>query len=384
MCAALGEAGLGQVLDIVPNHMAIVGGEPLVVGRAGERPGRPATPAYFDVDWDPPEAKLPQQVLLPVLGDHYGRVLEAGELRWPATAARSPCTTSTTCSRCRPARSTICWPRAPRRCRTTELEFLATFVRPPAPVVPTDRGQRPGAPPGQGGAALQPGPPAARGAGGGRRRRRRGGRASTPTPTRLDALLERQNYRLAFWRTAGQELDYRRFFDIHTLAALRVEDEAVFHDTHELVLGWLDRGRARRSAHRPPRRPARPRGYLRRLDRRPGPRPGSWWRRSSNRGEQLPQTWPVAGTTGYDFPNRVRGLFVDPAGEAPLSDAYTALHRRSIDYDEVVDEKPSTRDVPGALVRRSTGSPAWPSRSASATAATVTTPATSCTRPCGS
>src|SRR5262249_58429897 len=59
---------------------------------------------------------------------------------------------------------------------------------------------------------------------------------------RLHALLERQNYRLAFWRTAARELGYRRFFDINTLIALRVEDETVFADTHALIVGWLGDG----------------------------------------------------------------------------------------------------------------------------------------------
>src|SRR5205085_12261973 len=84
-------------------------------------------------------------------------------------------------------------------------------------------------------------------------------------PNRLDALLERQNYRLAFWRTAGRELDYRRFFDIHTLAALRMEDEAVFVDTHELVMSWLERGVVDGLRIDHPDGLRDPDGYLRRL-----------------------------------------------------------------------------------------------------------------------
>src|SRR5205823_9845421 len=62
------------------------------------------------------------------------------------------------------------------------------------------------------------------------------------SPAELDALLERQNYRLAYWRTAGQELDYRRFFDINTLVSLRIEDSRVFEDTHVVVLDWVRKG----------------------------------------------------------------------------------------------------------------------------------------------
>src|SRR5205807_2278487 len=93
-------------------------------------------------------------------------------------------------------------------------------------------------------------------------------------PDRLDALLERQNYRLAFWRTAGRELDYRRFFDIHTLAALRMEDEAVFVDTHELVISWLDRGVVDGLRIDHPDGLRDPEGYLRRLARAVSPSDG--------------------------------------------------------------------------------------------------------------
>ena len=89
-------------------------------------------------------------------------------------------------------------------------------------------------------------------------RRRRGDLAEiNRSPDELDALLERQNYRLAFWQMAKQDLDYRRFFDINTLVGLRMEDDRVFADTHALVLHWLKRRRDRRLANRPSRRTAR-------------------------------------------------------------------------------------------------------------------------------
>src|SRR5688572_160635 len=79
MCAALGEAGLGQVLDIVPNHMAVVKGNDWWWDVLENGPSSQYA-FYFDVDWDPPEAKLRNRMLMPILGDHYGRVLEAGEI----------------------------------------------------------------------------------------------------------------------------------------------------------------------------------------------------------------------------------------------------------------------------------------------------------------
>src|SRR3989449_9573526 len=80
MCAALGDAGLGRVLDIVPNHMAITSGNRWWWDVLENGPSSQYA-SYFDVDWDPPEAKLRNTVLMPILGDHYGRVLEAGEIR---------------------------------------------------------------------------------------------------------------------------------------------------------------------------------------------------------------------------------------------------------------------------------------------------------------
>jgi (1->4)-alpha-D-glucan 1-alpha-D-glucosylmutase len=158
-------------------------------------------------------------------------------------------------------------------------------------------------------------------------------------PDRLDSLLERQNYRLAFWRTAGRELDYRRFFDIHTLAALQMEDETVFLDTHELLIRWLDRGVVDGLRIDHPDGLRDPEGYLRRLEQEAGPHTWVVVEKILEPGERLPQSWPVAGTTGYDFANRAGGLFVDPAGEEPLSEAYTAFTGETVDYDEVVYEK---------------------------------------------
>ncbi|HUS61828.1 MAG TPA: alpha-amylase family glycosyl hydrolase, partial [Acidimicrobiales bacterium] len=78
-CGALGDAGLGQILDIVPNHMAVTPENAWWTDVLENGPSSRYA-SYFDVDWDPPEAKLRNTVLLAALGDHYGRVLEAGEL----------------------------------------------------------------------------------------------------------------------------------------------------------------------------------------------------------------------------------------------------------------------------------------------------------------
>ncbi len=152
----------------------------------------------------------------------------------------------------------------------------------------------------------------------------------------LLATLERQNYRLCHWRVATEELNYRRFFDVTTLAGVRVEVPEVFDATHALLLqqvrdGVLD---GLRIDH--PDGLADPEGYLARLAEATG---DSWVvvEKILEPGEQLPDAWRTAGTTGYDALNRVLGLFVDPAGEQPLTDLWHAETGGRTTYDEVVD-----------------------------------------------
>ncbi|MGH9074376.1 MAG: malto-oligosyltrehalose synthase, partial [Acidimicrobiales bacterium] len=153
-------------------------------------------------------------------------------------------------------------------------------------------------------------------------------------PEALDALLERQNYRLAYWRAAGQEVDYRRFFDIDSLVGVRIEDEAVFQDSHALVLSWLHDGvvDGLRIDHIDGLRD--PEGYLHRLRTAAG---DAWIvvEKVLEPGERLRDTWPVAGTTGYDFCALVGGLFVDPAGEAPLTELWERLSGSAEPFAEV-------------------------------------------------
>jgi (1->4)-alpha-D-glucan 1-alpha-D-glucosylmutase len=139
-------------------------------------------------------------------------------------------------------------------------------------------------------------------------------------PDALHTLLERQNYRLAFWRAAARDLGYRRFFDINTLVALRMEDEQVFADTHALVLRWLREGVLDGVRIDHPDGLRDPEAYCQRLHRAA---PQSWIvvEKILEPGEGLRDSWPVAGTTGYDFLNRVGGLFVDPD------------NRRLVDYE---------------------------------------------------
>jgi len=129
----------------------------------------------------------------------------------------------------------------------------------------------------------------------------------------LTALLRRQYYRLAYWKVADEELNYRRFFDVDTLAAVRVEDREVFDATHHLLLELYREGHIDGFRIDHPDGLADPRGYLRWLSEATG---GAWIvaEKILEPDESLPHDWPVAGTTGYDASWRVSALQVDPGG----------------------------------------------------------------------
>src|SRR5579884_1493216 len=309
MAHTMRTCGLGLVLDIVPNHMALDGRDNRwwwdVLANGPSSPFA----RYFDIDWDSPERKLTGSVLVPILGDHYGRVLENGDVSVERAGGTFvvrygehalPVSPRTFDLLLAAAASRLSEPGSGEVAADLAALGLEFGDLPHALIVDADlaaerqRDSR----------VLQ------------ERLRRLADshpevaaaleaevKAISADPDRLDALLQRQNYRIAFWRTAADELDYRRFFNIETLAGLRVEDERVFEDTHrlveELVLGRLVSGL--RVDHVDGLRD--PAGYLARLARATG---GAWVvvEKILAPHESLPRRWPVAGTTGYDFLNR--------------------------------------------------------------------------------
>ena len=147
----------------------------------------------------------------------------------------------------------------------------------------------------------------------------------------------RQHYELVDWRRADDQLNYRRFFAINTLAGLRVEDPAVFAATHELVTQLVEDGSvdALRIDH--PDGLADPKGYLDRLAEATGRR---WTvvEKILEPGEELPGSWQTAGTTGYDALTEVDDVLVDPAGEPALTALDTELAGRQVDYAQLVHD----------------------------------------------
>lgn len=346
LTARLRECGLGQVLDIVPNHMAIAGArnrwwwDVLENGRAS------LYADYFDIDWQSPEEKLRNKVMVPVLGNHYGRVLAAGEVKAVRSGGgfvfqyfdhRLPAAPET-------------WSGllldAAKRAGSNYLAFLASACL-HLPQAASERHrdkevirgllarlcQEDRAICGAIEASLV---------------------RVNSRPDSLDAMLEPQNYRLSYWRTAERELGYRRFFDINTLVGLRTERPEVFQDTHRLVLEWVRSGvDGLRVDH--PDGLRDPEQYFRDLKAAAA---DAWVvaEKILEPGENLRESWEVAGTTGYDFLNRVGGLFVDPRGEEPLTRFYGEFTSETAAYPDVAIEKKQQvlRDILRSDVNRLT------------------------------
>ncbi|MBA3338481.1 MAG: malto-oligosyltrehalose synthase, partial [Geodermatophilaceae bacterium] len=336
LTAAITAAGLKQVLDIVPNHMSITGPENRWWWDVLENGPSSLWAGHFDVTWDPPEAKLRNTLLMPILGDHYGRVLDRAEI---TVAREGPVFTIRYFDHRLPVSprtlETILAPAA-EATGDDDLAFIGTAYRRLPAAERTDP------------------------AGMAERRRDAGvlreqlRRLLVERPTlgaaideavdalnadidALDAFLEIQNHRIAFWRTAGRDLDYRRFFDIDTLVGLRVEDPEVFEDTHEKIISWVRAGIVDGLRVDHPDGLRDPEGYTRLLAEATG---GIWTvvEKILEHGEELPEAWPVAGTTGYDRLTVIGGLFVDPAGEGVLTASYGELTGASTDFADVQRE----------------------------------------------
>ena len=154
----------------------------------------------------------------------------------------------------------------------------------------------------------------------------------------LDDFLNQQNYRLAYWKTADQQMSYRRFFDVNSLVGLRVEREHVFEETHALVLDWLRRGVLDGVRVDHPDGLRDPLEYLKRLRDRA---PDAWvvGEKILEPGEFLRDSWPIQGTTGYDFLNVVAGVLVAPEGMAELNTIYAQFTAQPTEFQTIAHEK---------------------------------------------
>ncbi|HEX2064883.1 MAG TPA: malto-oligosyltrehalose synthase, partial [Acidimicrobiales bacterium] len=337
LVGAVRAAGLGLVVDVVPNHMSVACPHNSWWWDVLENGPASVFAPFFDIDWEPPEPRLRHTVLLPVLEDHYGRVLEAGRLKLDRDGGSFVLRYRDRAFPVAPTSVDKLLGAAAESCGSAELESLATaFGR------------------------LPPSTATARSSVRERHRDKEVLRARLADLCRrepavaaavdaeveetngeadaLDALISRQSYRLAYWRTARRETNYRRFTDNNGLVAVRVDDPKVFDATHRLLLEWVGAGLVQglRIDHVDGLRD--PEGYLGRLQEATD---GAWVvvEKVLQPRERLRPAWPVAGTTGYDFLNQVGGLFVDPDGERVLAHLYAEITGNTSAFAEVVHEK---------------------------------------------
>ena len=338
LSGALREHNLGLLLDFVPNHMAIGGRDNRWWWDVLENGQSSRYAPYFDVEWMAPESKLHHLVMLPILGDHYGRILEAGEIHVQRRDGTFTIHYHDHSFPIAPRSLPFILTRAAVVAHSDSLAFFADALEQLPSSWSTDW------------ASLQ------------RRHRDKGVLGALLTRFLLDdsaaaaavdgaikdinghyqalhELLERQNYRLAFWRTATQDLAYRRFFDITTLIGLRTEHDRVFEDIHDLVFRWLTpKGPIDGIRVDHPDGLWDPEQYLIRLRDRV-PNGLIVVEKILLPGERLRASWPVSGTTGYDFMNLVMGLFIDQDSEVPLTRFYGDFTGETSRYSEILREK---------------------------------------------
>jgi (1->4)-alpha-D-glucan 1-alpha-D-glucosylmutase len=348
-----------QILDIVPNHMGVMGSDNawwLDVMENGEASDYAD---FFDIDWDPIKDELQGKVLVPVLGDQYGTALEKTELkltfdsehgefsifyhqhRFPIAPREYPRILSFDIERLQQKLGST-------HEDVLELQSIITaFGHLPqrGELTPEQRGERNREKEVQKRrlAAL-----CARSAEIHRFINQNVERFNgSPNDARsfdnLHELIKAQSYRFAQWRVAADDINYRRFFDINDLAALRTENESVFNRTHELILNLVAEGKVDGLRVDHPDGLYNPAEYLKLLQSRlrtelaPHDREAYLVIEKILTGkEQLREDWPVDGTSGYEFANLLNGLFVDQTSHDRMDRIYRSFTGNSSDFNDLV------------------------------------------------
>ncbi|HEV2992024.1 MAG TPA: malto-oligosyltrehalose synthase [Candidatus Angelobacter sp.] len=371
--------GMGQILDFVPNHMSVGWGsnfwwnDVLANGRASEFAG------FFDIDWKPLKAELHNKVLLPILGDQYGAELEAGRIRLvlddkefhieyfdnklPIDPTTIPLIFAAHLNgsgelQSSEFRAVLAGLRQLPGHSTTEAEFVRQRRRAIPPL--TEALQR----------LLEQSPEIRFVAE--KTVQQLNGRPGDPHSfDALHNLLEAQVYRLAHWRVSGEEINYRRFFDINDLIGLRMENPQVFAATHQLLRQLLaeDAIQGLRIDHcdgllNPmqymvrlqmlyaasqcsgslPKPPLAENGIELEIQQVFGQHP--WMNRHAplytvvekilEPGEDLPAEWPADGTSGYEFTTLVNGLFIERRNEKLFTTLYHRFTGLSPNVDDLI------------------------------------------------
>jgi len=351
---------MGLVLDIVPNHMAASDENPWWMDVL-EYGADSAYAPYFDINWHPASQNLDGKILLPFLGRPFGEALESGEITLSFSKDRFfvqyfdsifPVT-----------------PRSYRRLLQDPTDILKKTLGEDSAAYQEYTGITSSL------ASYSQNEIAQRDSIADRRLRfdsiRERLRVLTETSEEirafidatvarfngipgdagsfsfLERLLAEQNYRLAFWRTANETINYRRFFTISDLVGIRVEDPVVFEATHGPVFRWLhpEVFIGLRIDHIDGLR--EPQAYLNKLQLAVARKESTTANANAYivvekilaRGEQIPASWPVSGTTGYDFLDHVNGLFVCAPNGATMEHIYNSFTGRNSNYADVLYEK---------------------------------------------
>jgi (1->4)-alpha-D-glucan 1-alpha-D-glucosylmutase len=339
--------GMGLVLDTVPNHMCVAHPSNQMWWDILENGPSSPFASFFDIDWNPPKADLSNKVLLPMLGDQFGKVLENGEIsvvyengafearyyEW-----RLPLAPRSWLHLLQPALQRVSGVLDESNADLMELESIITAMehlpeRKEADPERIRERMREKEVIKRRLAALLENSSAIRSALEASLKEINGVKGNPRSFDRLEKLVEDQAYRLSFWHVAADEINYRRFFDINELAAIRVEDPAVFEAVHELTLRLIEKGivSGLRIDHADGL--LDPGLYLRMLQERCAAAAPAGGRDRARPfyivvekiltgRERLRADWPVHGTTGYEFANLLNGLFVDDANQHQFEDIY--------------------------------------------------------------
>jgi (1->4)-alpha-D-glucan 1-alpha-D-glucosylmutase len=358
----LREYGLGLMMDVVPNHMGIDDWHNTWWQDVLENGMSSNYAKFFDIDWYPPKESLREKVLLPILGDQYGKVLENQEIkllyeerrfRIAYYERRFPVEPRSWQRILRPVVERVSRELPAENPERMELESIVTAIEnlPPRNETDPERIQtryREKEVILRRFAALFESSPGTSQALEQTISECNGRRGNPLSFDRLEQLLTEQVYRLCYWRVATDEINYRRFFDINALAAIRVECPEVFEAVHALIFrllaaGWVT---ALRIDH--PDGLWDPKGYFENLqagfreairdvaDPRVKPPLYLAVEKILAHDEALDPQWPVCGTTGYDFLNLLNGLFVDRRGYYALRGIYSRFTGQSPTFADVL------------------------------------------------
>ena len=381
--------GMGQILDIVPNHMSIASDENQWWTDVLENGPSSIYADFFDIDWKPVKDELENKVLLPILGDQYGNVLENQELRLGFEQGaffinyydrKLPVTPASYKKMLKYAIEALEGKVGKEDLHFQELlSILTALDHLPACTVKEDEkieeGRREKEVIKRRLQNLYNESSEIRSFIDGNVRIFNGEKGNPRSFELLDSLLKEQVYRVSHWRVAMEEINYRRFFDINELAAIRMENSNVFQKANQLIFLLIGEGKVTGLRVDHIDGLYHPSEYLYRLQKgsfiqlflRSEPAFGEsaqeeigWLydrgisqnpsfplrqplyivgEKILTRGERMPESWPLFGTTGYGFLNSLNGIFIDMEHAKAFEGIYSRFIKRKTNYQDLVYEK---------------------------------------------